>query len=186
MPDENTISAWTTQSPINQSLDDNDFVFDFWDVKSDNQSENSGVEMEGLQEERKEENSDSLHIDFGDENIIWEQSNDESQDISFKIQDDEVDEASYQSSDKVEEPENIDNGRELIDETSKENEVSLNNEWDVQWVVDDKKSEDGEYLENDKGWEIYQESENTIKNIENNAELVLIMKNLKMMEMKLN
>ena len=157
MPDENSNPVWTTQiSQDNQSVMDqswDDFVFDFGDGNSSNQIENSEVEMEGLQEEKWEEINDSLHIDFGDENVVWEENSDNDQDISFEMQDDEIDEVNNE--------ENLEEKDTFVDESSNENAVSLDSEWEEIQVEDCGINWEGKkYMEKDNKKENYQEDLN--------------------------
>ena len=157
MPDENSNPVWTTQiSQDNQSVMDqswDDFVFDFGDENSSNQIENSEVEMKGLQEEKWEEINDSLHIDFGDENVVWEENSDNDQDISFEMQDDEIDEVNNE--------ENLEENDTFVDEPSNENAVSLDSEWEEIQVEDWGINWEGKkYMEKDNKKENYQEDLN--------------------------
>ena len=80
MPDENSTTAWTTQTSTNQTWNDNDFVLDFWSVENEEDSKVDEFESVEVEDENKSESTENEGESFSDDNLfgesdLWENEN---------------------------------------------------------------------------------------------------------------
>ena len=80
MPDENSTTAWTTQTSTNQTWNDNDFVLDFWSVENEEDSKVDEFESVEVEDESKSESAENEGESFSDSDLfgesdLWENEN---------------------------------------------------------------------------------------------------------------